>query len=63
MPRVRRSFSPHSHGSVPSATTASNLSADERERAGISESLVRAPIGIEDPADLIGDLSSALGNL
>lgn len=43
--------------------SASNLSVEERQRAGISESLVRAPVGIEDRDDLIDDLASALGNL
>lgn len=43
--------------------SASNLSIEERERAGISESLVRAPVGIEEQDDLIDDLASALRNL
>lgn len=43
--------------------SAGNLTPAERENAGISESLIRAPVGIEDPADLIDDLAAALGNL
>lgn len=43
--------------------SAGNLTAAEREKAGISESLVRAPVGIEDPDDLIDDLAAALGKL
>ncbi|WP_435101610.1 trans-sulfuration enzyme family protein [Halarchaeum sp. P4] len=43
--------------------SAGNLSDAERERAGISESLVRAPVGVEDPDDLVADLDAALGKL
>jgi len=32
----------------------------EREAVGITDSLVRASIGIEDPQDLIDDLAQAL---
>jgi cystathionine beta-lyase/cystathionine gamma-synthase len=41
------------HGSVP---------AEERERRGISEALVRLSVGIEDPDDLVEDLEQALGS-
>lgn len=43
--------------------SASNLSTQERQSAGISESLVRAPVGIEEQDDLIADLASALAKL
>ena len=36
------------------------LDAEERARIGISDSLVRLAVGIEDPADLLADLRSAL---
>jgi cystathionine beta-lyase/cystathionine gamma-synthase len=39
------------HGSIPS---------QERERRGISERLLRLSVGIEDPEDLVADLSGAL---
>jgi cystathionine beta-lyase/cystathionine gamma-synthase len=40
------------HGSIPVA---------ERERRGITETLLRLSVGIEDPQDLIADLQQALG--
>jgi cystathionine gamma-lyase len=40
------------HGSVP---------ADVRAALGISDTLVRLSVGIEDPDDLIADLDAALG--
>ena len=43
--------------------SAHNLSVTERERAGISASLIRAPVGIENRDDLIADLASALEKL
>lgn len=43
--------------------SAGNLTPAERENAGISESLIRAPVGIEDSDDLIDDLAAALGKL
>ncbi|QLD90505.1 PLP-dependent transferase [Natronomonas salina] len=43
--------------------SAGNLTDEERRAAGISESLVRAPIGLEDPDDLVADLEAALGKL
>ena len=44
----------------PASTTHSRMDAAALQSAGISEGLVRLSIGIEDPADLIGDLKSAL---
>jgi cystathionine beta-lyase/cystathionine gamma-synthase len=40
------------HGSIPVA---------ERERRGITDTLLRLSVGIEDPQDLIADLKQALG--
>jgi cystathionine beta-lyase/cystathionine gamma-synthase len=39
------------HGSIPAA---------ERERRGITDGLLRLSVGIEDPEDLLADLSGAL---
>ncbi len=47
----------------PATTTHSQLSAEELERAGISEDFVRISVGIEDVADIIEDLEQALGGL
>jgi len=44
----------------PASTTHSRMDADALAAAGISEGLVRLSIGLEDPADLIEDLSRAL---
>lgn len=43
--------------------SASNLTDAQRREAGIADSLVRAPVGLEDPDDLIADLDAALGKL
>ena len=37
------------------------MSAEEREKAGIPDGLIRVAVGIESPADLIADLEQALG--
>ncbi len=44
----------------PATTTHSRLSAEERERAGVGEGLVRLSVGLEDPQDLIRDLHRGL---
>jgi O-succinylhomoserine sulfhydrylase len=44
----------------PATTTHQRLPADERARLGIHDNLVRLSVGLEDPADLIDDLSQAL---
>jgi cystathionine beta-lyase/cystathionine gamma-synthase len=36
------------------------LSQEERAEIGISDTLVRLGVGVEDPADLIADLDQAL---
>jgi cystathionine beta-lyase/cystathionine gamma-synthase len=36
------------------------MSPEARQRAGISDSLLRLSVGIEDPRDLVADLAQAL---
>jgi cystathionine beta-lyase/cystathionine gamma-synthase len=45
---------------VPSRTSHRKMSPAERERAGISDGLVRVSVGIEDASDLLEDFSQAL---
>ena len=47
----------------PWSMSASFVSPETRRSAGISESLVRAPVGIENSEDLLRDLDQALANL
>ena len=44
----------------PATTTHSKLSREEREHLGITEGLVRLHVGLEDVADIEGDLAQAL---
>ena len=44
----------------PASTTHFRMSAQDLERAGIREGTIRLSIGLEDPDDLIEDLSRAL---
>lgn len=44
----------------PSSTTHSRITPAERERAGITEGLLRISVGLEDIADLKADLSAGL---
>ena len=44
----------------PASTTHHRMSAEDLAAAGIDEGLIRLSIGLEDPGDLISDLSSAL---
>ncbi len=46
--------------SHPAAMTHSDVPPDERKRLGITESLIRLSVGIENPDDLIADLEQAL---
>ncbi len=46
---------------MPVTTTHHGLAPDERARRGISDTMVRLSIGLEDAADLIADLGQALG--
>jgi cystathionine beta-lyase/cystathionine gamma-synthase len=48
--------------SHPATMTHASVPPDERTRLGISESLVRISVGIEDVEDLIADLESAFEN-
>ncbi len=45
----------------PASTTHGRLSPAQRERAGISESLVRLSVGLEDIEDIKSDLSGGIG--
>ena len=47
----------------PSVTSHVELTAAERARAGIPETLIRYSVGIEDAADLIADLDRALASI
>jgi O-acetylhomoserine (thiol)-lyase len=44
----------------PASTTHFRMSADDLLRSGITEGTIRLSIGLEDPDDLIEDLSRAL---
>jgi O-succinylhomoserine sulfhydrylase len=44
----------------PATTTHQRLPQDQKDLLGITPGLVRLSIGLEDPADLIGDLADAL---
>jgi cystathionine gamma-synthase len=45
----------------PCTTTHHGLTPEERARRGISDSMLRLSVGLEDPADLTADLEQALG--
>ncbi len=45
----------------PAATAYANVPPDERRRLGVTDSLIRLSVGIEDPDELIEDLRAALG--
>jgi len=45
----------------PASTTHGRISAEARQAAGISESLVRVAVGLEDVDDIIADLARGLG--
>lgn len=44
----------------PSTMTHSDMTRDEKERAGICESMIRVSVGLEDPDDLVEDMRLAL---
>lgn len=46
--------------SQPCATSHHGISKEDRERQGITDSMLRLSVGLEDPADLIADLNQAL---
>ena len=45
----------------PASTTHGRISEEERQRAGINQSLLRLGIGLESPVDIINDLETGLG--
>jgi cystathionine gamma-lyase len=47
----------------PALMTHASITAQEREMAGIKDSLIRVSIGVEDQADLIADLEQAFGRI
>lgn len=47
----------------PASTTHGRLSAEDRASAGISDSLIRVAVGLEDVADLQADLARGLAAL
>jgi cystathionine beta-lyase/cystathionine gamma-synthase len=49
--------------SVPGRMTHASVSAERREAMGLTDSLVRLSVGIEDPDDLVADLAQALGGI
>jgi len=49
--------------SVPAITSHRHLSPEERARRGIDDGLVRLSLGIEDPEDLVRDMTEALDSL
>jgi O-succinylhomoserine sulfhydrylase len=44
----------------PASTTHQRIPADERERLGIGEGLIRLSLGLEDVRDIVDDLDRAL---
>jgi cystathionine gamma-lyase/homocysteine desulfhydrase len=49
--------------SVPGRMTHASVSAERREAMGLTDSLVRLSVGIEDPDDLVADLAQALDGI
>jgi cystathionine beta-lyase len=47
----------------PATMTHASIPKEEREKAGLSDTLIRLSVGIEDAGDLIADLSQALDQL
>ena len=43
--------------------THAELTPEEKERAGITEKMIRLSIGIENPEDIAADLEQALENV
>ena len=44
----------------PASTTHSAMGPEEMAKAGIPPTLIRVSVGLEDPADIIGDIEQAL---
>ncbi len=49
--------------SVPARMTHASVPPERRAQMGLTDSLVRLSVGIEDPDDLVADLAGALGDL
>ena len=47
----------------PASMTHASMTPEARRRAGITDSVIRLSIGIEDPDDLVADLDRALSTL
>lgn len=47
----------------PCAMTHASIPAEKRQAAGVSDSLIRLSVGLEDPQDLVADLDKALNAL
>lgn len=47
----------------PASMTHASVPEEERDRVGVTDSLIRLSVGIEDAEDLISDLSTALDNV
>jgi O-acetylhomoserine (thiol)-lyase len=47
----------------PASTICRDLNEEERLAMGVTEDLVRLSVGIEDPADILGDIEQALDAL
>ncbi len=47
----------------PASTTHAQLSEEEQRASGVSPDLVRMSVGIEDPADILGDIDAAIGQV
>ena len=47
----------------PATMTHASMTPQARQRAGITDGVIRLSVGIEDPADLVGDLAQALDSL
>jgi cystathionine gamma-synthase len=47
----------------PASMTHASMTPEARARAGITDSVIRLSVGIEDPADLVADLEATLGSL
>jgi cystathionine beta-lyase len=45
----------------PASMTHASIPAEERRKSGLSDSLIRLSVGIEDAEDLIEDLKQAIG--
>jgi cystathionine gamma-synthase len=47
----------------PASMTHASMTPEARRRAGITDSVIRLSVGIEDPVDLVADLEQALATL